>query len=317
MMYKRRGTSSGGNQNQQQDIISPRQQQMKDNQPPIQEQTKRRTKIRLSKALEIFTIVISWGDVVERIDPTNERTAALCLLQLWRVCGVLGIHSVLDTVQHTRPVSLVWQNITVLISLTLYLTLLAVLMGGISGIVGAAAKKPAAVFISAICHLEIFLGLLEFGLIGSIHPTNRLDQAAIAHLEATISTFSENDTDNADHQLWATTQIKFQCCGVNSRQVWRDDNPVFTRSKKEDSQMFPISCCKDLFQTSPVPLSNIQLKEQLNKYYKALQQEHRARSKRSALIASTTPLIPAFITSTSRDSSVHRFTNDNISASCS
>ena len=58
MMYKRRGTSSGGNQNQQQDIISPRQQQMKDNQPPIQEQTKRRTKIRLSKALEIFTIVI-------------------------------------------------------------------------------------------------------------------------------------------------------------------------------------------------------------------------------------------------------------------
>ncbi|XP_075244234.1 uncharacterized protein LOC142338383 isoform X3 [Convolutriloba macropyga] len=286
MMYKRRGTSSGGNQNQQQDIISPRQQQMKDNQPPIQEQTKRRTKIRLSKALEIFTIVISCGECVE----------FLVFIAYWIQFNIQD--------PFLWALFTVWQNITVLISLTLYLTLLAVLMGGISGIVGAAAKKPAAVFISAICHLEIFLGLLEFGLIGSIHPTNRLDQAAIAHLEATISTFSENDTDNADHQLWATTQIKFQCCGVNSRQVWRDDNPVFTRSKKEDSQMFPISCCKDLFQTSPVPLSNIQLKEQLNKYYKALQQEHRARSKRSALIASTTPLIPAFITSTSKPATV-------------
>ncbi|XP_075244232.1 uncharacterized protein LOC142338383 isoform X2 [Convolutriloba macropyga] len=300
MMYKRRGTSSGGNQNQQQDIISPRQQQMKDNQPPIQEQTKRRTKIRLSKALEIFTIK-------ELIRRTSELRHCVCFS-----CGecveflVFIAYWIQFNIQDPFLWALftVWQNITVLISLTLYLTLLAVLMGGISGIVGAAAKKPAAVFISAICHLEIFLGLLEFGLIGSIHPTNRLDQAAIAHLEATISTFSENDTDNADHQLWATTQIKFQCCGVNSRQVWRDDNPVFTRSKKEDSQMFPISCCKDLFQTSPVPLSNIQLKEQLNKYYKALQQEHRARSKRSALIASTTPLIPAFITSTSKPATV-------------
>ena len=108
--------------------------------PAVKTEVTRRFQVKVRKALEIVIIVVSCGLILE----------FFIFLYYWIHLNI--------TDSYLNAFFTVSQKLSVLISLSLYLTLLAILCGGISGLVGAAAKKPAAVFVSAVCYLEIFLG---------------------------------------------------------------------------------------------------------------------------------------------------------------
>ena len=112
----------------------------------------------------------------------------------------------------SRSSSLIYSFLRTLSS-GIYFTLAVFVIGALCGIIGPVKKNATAVFFSAICHIEIFLGELEFGLIGAMVSSNRIDLAVISFQEYHIETFVENPfnvSQESENILWAAMQIQFR-----------------------------------------------------------------------------------------------------------